>query len=42
MPMYKTIAMYTERATLLWANNTHETHKYKAGEGMPCYSQLIN
>ena len=37
MPMYnKTIVMYTERATLL------ETRKYKAGEGMPRYSQLIN
>ena len=39
---YKIIATCIECASMLWANNTHVTHEYKAGQSMLCYSQLIN
>ena len=34
--------MCIEDATALQTNNTHIMHGYKAGEGVPCYSRLIN
>ena len=39
VPMYEIIAMCIELATVSRANITCE---YKAGEGVPCYSRLIN
>ena len=41
IPTYKIIACI-ERATVLWANIMHVMREYKAGEGVPCYSRLIN
>ena len=37
-----TIIACIERATVLWANIMHISHKYKAGGGMLSYSQLTN
>ena len=36
------IIVCIERATVLCANIMHVTREYKAGESVPCYSQLIN
>ena len=38
----KIIATCIEHATVHRANITHVTREYKAGEGVPCYSRLIN
>ena len=40
--MFKIIATFTECATVIRNTNTHITNKYKAGEGVSCYSQSIN
>ena len=42
IPTYKIITTRIECATVLWANITHVTCGYKADEGVPCYSRLIN
>ena len=40
--VYKIFATCIEGATMLQTNNTRVMCEYKAGEGVTCYSRLIN